>query len=394
MTTRFGATGALALLMGLPMSVHAGDMTLGSTTLTWGGYLKADALYSRFSEGRVAQGLARDFYLPSAIPVSAGGGDSYSVLDAHAKETRLFVAAKTHYEGIAIGGHIEFDFIVNQGAGADERITNAYNPGLRRAFITVGDWLVGQEWTTFQNLGAIPETLDFVAFPSEGTVFERQPMIRYSRGGFAIALENPESTIQNGVSGGGAPIRVTTNDNRLPDLTARYLFKLTGADLGIAALVREIAVDQAVPGLDDRETGFGISLSGKVPLGGPDLRFMVTTGEGIGRYVALNLAPDAAVDANMALDAVGLTAGYIAYRQPWSTQWRSTVTYSHLAVDNDTATTGTATTRSVSSASVNLLYSPVPKITVGVEFRHAERELENGDDGSLDRLQFSAKYLF
>jgi hypothetical protein len=390
MNTGSRALCASIMMLGLPASAMANDISIGTTTLTWGGYLKADAIYSQFSEGRVAQGGGRDFYLPSAIPVSAGGGDSYSVLDAHAKETRLFVAAKTHYQGLAIGGHIEFDFIVNQG-GADERVTNAYNPGLRRAFITLNNWLIGQEWTTFQNLGAIPETLDFVAFPSEGTVFGRQPMVRYTHGGFAIALENPESTIQNGVSGGN-PVRLTTQDGRIPDLTARYLFKVSDATLGLAVLVREISVDQG--GLDDRETGAGVSFSGKVPLGAPDLRFMVTTGEGIGRYVALNTAVDAAIDANMTLDAVGITAGYIAYRQPWSPKWRSTLTYSHLSVDNNVAISGGGATKTVSSVSLNLLYSPAPKITTGVEFRHAERETENGDDGTLDRVQFSAKYAF
>ncbi|TMP26646.1 porin, partial [Pseudoalteromonas rubra] len=44
--------------------------------------------------------------------------------------------------------------------------------------------------------------------------------------------------------------------------------------------------------------------------------------------------------------------------------------------------------------SANLLYSPVKKLTFGVEFKHAERETESGADGDLDRLQFSAKYAF
>ena len=43
---------------------------------------------------------------------------------------------------------------------------------------------------------------------------------------------------------------------------------------------------------------------------------------------------------------------------------------------------------------MNLLYSPAKKLTIGAELRHAERENEAGADGSLDRLQFSAKYMY
>ena len=42
----------------------------------------------------------------------------------------------------------------------------------------------------------------------------------------------------------------------------------------------------------------------------------------------------------------------------------------------------------------NLFYSPVKNIDLGVEFRHGERELVNGADGSTDRIEVVAKYSF
>ncbi|MGH8444972.1 MAG: DcaP family trimeric outer membrane transporter, partial [Solimonas sp.] len=332
---------------------------------------------------------------------SDGSGESHSTLDFQAKETRLFIRTDTMIDGHKLGTLVEFDFIsgqINQtingaatGSG-NENVTNAYNPALRRAYITYDNWLLGQDWTTFQNLNAIPETLDFVAFPSDGTVFARQPQVRYSNGGFAIAVENPETT----VSGVGS-----TDDNILPDLTARYGFKLGTAELMVAGLLRQLKIDNpavvgppAVPKRDDDAVGGGVSLSGKIPLGKDDIRFMFTGGDGIGRYVALGTATDAVADGSE-LDTVSLFAGYIAYRHPWSTQLRSTLALSGISIDNDKALVNTATTtKSVYSAAVNLLYSPVKPLTLGVEYRHAKREVENGNDGALDRLQFSAKYLF
>jgi len=51
-------------------------------------------------------------------------------------------------------------------------------------------------------------------------------------------------------------------------------------------------------------------------------------------------------------------------------------------------------TKKASSVHVNLIYNPLPKLDFGIEFMMAERELENGDDGDLTRLQFSAKYAY
>lgn len=360
-------------------------------TITWGGYVKFDALYSRFSEGEVAQGTSRDFYVPGTIPVESATSEAHSFLDFHAKETRLFVKTATQLDnGDKIGTHVEFDFIVSQGAG-NEVATNAYNPGLRRAFVTYNAWTVGQDWSTFQNLGALPETLDFVAFPTEGTVFMRQPLVRYTSGPLQVALENNETTRLNGTV-------AATSDGRLPDVVARADF----GGFAVAALLRQLAVDNdddplTVPNeeLDDEEIGWGISLSGKLPLGKDDVRFMVTTGDGIGRYLAIGTSADSVVDAaNGTIEAIGITNGYVAYRHVWSEQWRSTAALSVLSIDNDTALTGLAVTESVQSASVNLLYSPSPKTTVGVEFRHATRETEAGAEGDLDRLQFSTKYSF
>jgi hypothetical protein len=369
-------------------AAQAGDAKIGETTLSWGGYVKLDALYSRFSEGELAQSTSRDLYVPATIPVSSGGGDSFDALDFHAKETRLFIGAKTPLEnGVTLGAHIEFDFIVNQGAG-NEVVTNAYNPGLRRAFITYGNWLLGQEWSTFQNMGAIPETLDFVAFPTDGTVFDRQPMVRYTSGNFAIAVENPETTVN---AAGSVSAK---NDSRVPDVVARWITPVAGGgNFGVAGIVRQLSADDA-GGLDATEMGYGISVSGKLPLGPrDDIRFMANWGEGIGRYIGLGISADAAVNGDE-LDAIGIVAGYVAYRHAWTDKLRTTITASTFRADNDVVLTGDGVTKSIVSGSINLLYSPASKITFGAEYRHAEREVESGADGSLDRLQFSAKYVF
>lgn len=379
----------------VPIRAEANDVW-GSTKIDLSGYVKLDVLYSRFSEGEVAQGTGRDFYLPNSIPVSAGTGSARNFLDFQAKETRLVIKTETPFEGHKVGTHLEADFIVSQGAG-NELVTNAYNPGLRRAFITFDNLLVGQDWSTFQNMATVPETLDFVAFPSDGTVFIRQPQIRYTWNSFQFSLENPETSV---LPGGGGPV-TATNDSRLPDVVVRYNFKFgENGEFSLAGLARQLAVenpavggDAPVAAVDSTSGGGGVSLAGKIAFGADDLKFQVTSGKGLGRYVALGTSADAVL-INGELEGIDILAAFVAYKHAWNDQWRSTVTASTFSADNELAETGGAVTSNMSSFSANLLYSPVQRLTFGVEFRHANRETESEADGSLDRLQFSSKFSF
>jgi hypothetical protein len=374
-------------------SVRAAE--IGDVTLTWGGYIKLDTLYSHFSDGPVVQGTGRDTYIPNQIPVATGAADddSHTYLDFHAKETRLFLKADTAVEGHKLGGYLEMDFIVAQGTG-NESVTNAYNPGLRRAYITFDNWLLGQDWSTFQNMGAIPEVLDFIAFPTDGTVFERQPMVRYTAGSFVFAIENPESTVATNL---GGPSYANTDDaNLLPDFVARYNLKASLGDFTIAALARELVDKGQVGGASDKAIGYGASFSGKMPLGASkdDIRFMLNGGDGIGRYLALNTVGDAVIDSDGKLDPVRIFSGYVALRHPWDEKTRSSVGVSYLTSNADSDQLAAGATEKVKSAFVNLLYSPVTKLTVGAELRYAQRETVSSDKGDLMRLQFSAKYSF
>ena len=65
-----------------------------------------------------------------------------------------------------------------------------------------------------------------------------------------------------------------------------------------------------------------------------------------------------------------------------------------MEVDNPVSFTGDGVNRLNWSAQVNLMYSPEPSVTFGIEYLAGLRELESGADGRLDRLQFMAKFDF
>ncbi|AQR63033.1 porin [Brevundimonas sp. LM2] len=372
-----------------PAPTPADGFRIGNNTVKFGGFVKADFMASNYDGGDPANGdLLRDFYLPGSIPV--GGADESTATDFNARQTRFWLTTDGMLGGRKVGTRVEMDFQVLPGTG-DQRTTSPSTLSLRRAFVTVDNWLFGQEWTNFQNLAVLPDTADYIG-PSEGTVFARQVQARYTRGPFSISIENPETTVTPNL----AATRIIADDNRLPDVTARYAVVRPWGEASIAGIVRQLAYETTgTAAIDSSTTGWGVSAAAKIKVGEKDdLRVMLSGGEGIGRYVGLNFANDAVLDASGELEAIGLVAGFASYRHIWGPQWRSNLTYSFQTVDNDRSLIGLASNKSASSVRGNLIWTPLPALDVGAELMFGERELESGASGELTRLQVFVKYGF
>lgn len=360
------------------------------TRFSAGGFIKFDSLYTRTDGGELADGSpGRLFYLPSATPV--GGADEGTDLDMHAQFSRLWFAADSSTDaGDTMRAYIEMDIFGN--ANGNEAATNTYGLTIRHAYVSFNKWLAGQTWSNFQDVAALPDAVDFIG-PTEGTVFVRQAQLRYTSGPWTVSLENPE-TLYTPLRGGAT--RVASDDNNVPDLSLRYTLKGAWGHFGIAGLLRQLRYENVGTGADsDSQTGFGLSLSGKYVIGpSDDLRYTVIGGQGLGRYIGLALDTDAVLEANGDLDATGAVAGFLGWRHVFSPKWRGNLFGSWASFDHDPLLSGgTATARS-HSLHANLIYSPLPKVDVGAELIFANRELENGADGDLDRLHLHVKYSF
>lgn len=370
----------------------------GATRVKIGGFLKTVATFSRWSDGdAAANSLGRDFYLPQTIPV--GGVRESTDNDFSAKQTRLWLNLETQVAGHSLKGYVETDFQTATGTQGSERTTNGYNLALRRAYVQFDKLTVGQDWSTFQYVGALPESTDFVG-PTEGTVFIRQPLIRYSLPAgkgltLHVSAENPETASANQ----GAPALVENDDDSMPDFAARLAYSGSFGELSLAGLVRQLAVDNGV--IHDEAMGYGVSVGGKINLDAAkryDLRFMATYGSGIGRYVGINFAPDAVLASGVnKLRRVDTLAALAALRLGWTPKLRSTLMASYQDADYAGSLPIASLANFNSSAwslAGNLFWSPVPGLDLGVEYRHGQRELVSGADGKLDRFEFAAKYSF
>ena len=100
------------------------------------------------------------------------------------------------------------------------------------------------------------------------------------------------------------------------------------------------------------------------------------------------------LDADGNLDTLDGVAGFVGWRHLFSTAWRTNLIYARSQYDNDVALTGGSATKSVQSLRWNVFYTPLPKLDIGAEIMFGQREIENGLDGDLARLQFTTKYSF
>src|SRR6202171_1491848 len=384
----------------VPDNVVTGGATKGSfklpgsnTSVTLGGYVKLDAVFSNPSAGVGTKG---DLFLdPTAIPVGpTAGNNERNQVKFGARESRLFVKTNTPTPVGDLNTHVEFDFY---GADGNESVSNSHGFRLRHAYGTLGNFLAGQTWTNFMNPAALPDTVDFGG--PVGQIFDRQAQVRWTQsfgssaqsggGQWSVALENPETVVQ---IPGGASFRA--DDDRFPDVTGQVLFNTPAGKISVHGLMREIRVDSAAaPAAVSQKWGGAVSVAGVIPtVGRDDFRFTASAGNAIGRY-SDGFFPDGVLGSDGHIRLPKQWGWFAAYRHYWFDQLRSNLVLS-TAGENNPAGAPASTNKSTRSAHVNLIWSPVANSDLGLEYIHADRETEDGLKGHLNRLQASAKYAF
>ncbi len=384
------------------------------TQYSFGGFVKADAIFSQYSDQQRAGNVGDDFIVPSTTAVGDGSNKGDVVFDSHARTSRLFFKTVTETDAGEVKTHVEMDF---NDSNSNERLTNQSSSGLRHAFVSwknseTSSILAGQTWSTFFNPSALPESADFVGTTS-GTIFARQTQIRYTQnmgnGKVMFSAENPSVSLYDAgfnatnytpaeITEGKSVSNNAYDNSGMPDLVGRYDGKTGALNYSAAAMVRQInydyvdSDDSTIKG-DNSQIGMGLTVSGKYAFSnGDDFKFMLSHGH-LGRYIALNAFRDGVVEADGDIELITSMGGFVAYRHMWSDKLRSTVSYAYSEADNpDTITTDV--TKSVSNANINLMYSPTKNLTFGGEYILAEREVESGADGDLNRLHLTTKWVF
>ena len=277
---------------------------------------------------------------------------------------------------------------------------------LRHAYGELGKFGAGQTNSPFMDGDVFPNSIEY--WGPAGMVFFRNLQVRYMpiQGDtrLTIALERPGASADQGVYAGRIELQDVKPRFRYPDLSAEYRLGRKWGYVELAGIVRRIEwVDQGTDAFDlsGNATGWGLNLSSNVNIGKKDVvRLQGVYGEGIENYMN-----DAPADVGVASNSNNLVSpvkgealpvtGVVAFLDhTCNGKFSSSVGYSMVDIDNSDRSTPEAFKRA-QYALGNLLYTPVPGVTTGVELQWGNRE--NNTDGftsDIFKVQFSFKYAF
>ncbi|HDS1581378.1 TPA: porin [Stenotrophomonas maltophilia] len=344
------------------------------TVIRIGGYAKLDAIADSRAAGD------EDQFIPSSMPV-AGSHRDVSNFNIHAKQTRFSFEARrptTH-------GNLRF-YLENDFFGSSD----GYAFRLRHAYGQLGNTYAGYGYSSFMDPDSLPDTLDFAGPGGAGYLLVAGIHHSFAMGKgntLTVAAEDPKTELA-----GASEARVAVN--RLPDVTVTARMERDWGHLQLGAVARSLAYDG--DGERDRRMAGGLQLSGSASFGERDLLlFGALGGRGLSRYTAdlTGSGLDAVVDVDGHLDALDLHGGFVGYTHYWSELWRSNLIFGQLTLERNAALAADAFRQSRYGV-FNLIWSPAPSWTMGMELLYGRLQQQGGARGDTVRVQGSLQYNF
>ena len=355
------------------------------------GFIQLDAIYDFNLMDPSWAATLRPSKIPVNCPGDPGCGEdgetTFSV-----RQTRLGFNGFVPTELGELKTKLEFDFF---GVGVDAGQTTIR---LRHAYGELGEFLAGQTNSLFMDGDVFPNTIDY--WGPTGMIFFRNVQVRWTflkQGGTkaAVALEAPGSAIDAGqVNVIDPALGANVHSwNKFPDLTGQFRMDGNWGHLQAAGILRWLGYDTPNKSISGNQTGWGVNLSGAIHTVGKDsLLMQLAYGHGIANYFndgGNDLAPNGTGGA----EALPILGALVYYDHYWSNKWSSSIGYSLTSQDNSAGQTASAY-KEGQYASVNLLHYPAKNVLVGGELLWGERENNNGNSATDNRIQFSAKYNF
>jgi len=348
-----------------------------ATEVNISGYVKADAIYDTDQD----QG---DLSFANQLTTGSLGDNKEGGFRAHARESRIRLTA-TDAQFPSFKAVAEGDFF---GSGGNEVVSNSRSFRLRHYYGQYGNWLAGQAWSTFMDFMTYPKILDFGTSP--GVSFIRQAQLRYTRGGFSFALENPEAVIKDAAN------NTIESVDPLPDIIAKYRYEGDRMGFYSAVLLRQLEADLDANTSATESTTASALHAGIVfkTRSGGRLGLNVITGQP-GRYQQEKWGFADAIVINDKLEAIKSTSFQLTYKQKLH-NGSFNIDYSVLEIDDEYETEVEAVGgfEMVSEIHVNRIWEVNKHIEYGVEVGLGKREDFSGDDAENTRIQVSAKYKF
>lgn len=255
------------------------------------------------------------------------------------------------------------------------------------------------------DIGVFPDSIEY--WGPNGMAFFRNVQFRWTPvqkgdSNVQIALERPGASADGGAYSGRIELQNIVPQFKWPDLSGHVRYAGKAGYIQVAGIVRKIAwVDQGTGpyNLSGSAVGAGVDVSSNLKITKKDTgKFSVAYGHGVENY--MNDAPvDIGVQNNFSnpkspIKGVALPVlGVVAFLDhSWSTRYTTSVGYSMLNITNSDGQVP-ADFHQGQYALGNLLYRPIPRVTMGGEFQFGRRQnVSNNYNYNDYRMQFSFRY--
>jgi hypothetical protein len=277
---------------------------------------------------------------------------------------------------------------------------------LRHAYGELGQFGAGQTWSPFMDIDVFPNSVEY--WGPNGMVFFRNLQFRWMpirnhRTQLTFAVERPGASADGGVYADRIELQGIKPKFDMPDFSWSTRLIRHWGYVQLAGIFRKISwVDlNKTPASDlgGDAFGWGLNLTSNLKFGKKNTgRFEIVYGDAIQNY--MNDAPvDIGVKNNLtnpvtpikgvALPALGLVS-FLDHN--WSDRFSTSIGYSLLNIENSDAQKPSDFHQG-HYALTNLLYHPVPSVTIGSEFQFGRRvNFSDGFNVNDYRIQFSFKY--
>ena len=388
---------ALALLA-LPAALRADDapgffpLPGTSTQLQIYGYVALDAAYDN------KQGLGDFGTIVNAIQSGRAG----STVDGFAPENQWTMTANRSRFGFASSTPSDFGDITAKVEG--DFLTGTLR--LRHAYGTIGPMLIGRTWSTFMDLDALPETVDFTgAIGWSNFDTPRMAQVRYTlaldgHNSAALAIEKDQTGSTNSQFPGGV-VGVYTYKGDWGHAAARVLMQRYGT---FTPGTPAVGATPASPEVKFTSTAFAWQLSGHFQFGKDALQWSFLTGKGLGAYGAGFQAIGATDPSGERYDFWKSNGYSLGYAHVWTGKVRSNLVLSQLDYKRDDFTVDTDIHR-VQNGFLNTFITFAKNAELGIEYAYGNATAFAGGayqrmDGSRtdsikeSRLQMAMQFNF
>ncbi len=344
-----------------------------------GGYLKVDFLYD--FDGSTD----KNQFLMSTIPVEGQptyGNEGY--VSFFAKETRVNVDIRRDaVDKIPLEAFIEGDFF-----------TTGNQFRLRHAYITAGDFIIGQTWTTLSFLESMAAMIDFAA--GDALFGGRSVQVRYQKPlstsvKFYVGLEYQSSLgIENSNALPGQA------NIQLPLLALRLDKRWKTGVLFLGTSIAQLRWDGGSNGPKDAIPQLSAVIAGRQYIGKNNyFTFNVSAGDAYGENIIAFAGSEAnaVLNQNGELESIPGLSAMVGFMHRWAPGLESNFNYAYGWLDAPDTRAPFALKRG-GVGHVNLVYIFDNNFSIATEYIWGAQRTANDAYGDASRIQMMAKFDF